>query len=49
MKIYAVSGLGADERVFQFLNIDYHLIPILWVDPFPKESIEGYAERLKTL
>jgi pimeloyl-ACP methyl ester carboxylesterase len=42
-----VSGLGADERVFQYLD----LIPleknhIKWIEPFQNESIENYALRL---
>lgn len=46
MKIYALSGLGADQRVFQFLNIEHQLIPLIWKTPFKDESIESYSERL---
>jgi hypothetical protein len=28
MKIYAISGLGADERVFKYLSLKYELVPI---------------------
>jgi len=33
-KIYFISGLGADERVFQFLNISgFETKNIKWEDP----------------
>ena len=46
MKIYGISGLGADKRVFQFLNFESQFIPIEWIKPLKKESIEQYALRL---
>ena len=46
MKIYALSGLGADERAFQKLNINGEFIPISWLDPKPEESLSSYANRL---
>ena len=47
MKIYAVSGLGADERVFKFLKLDHELIPIKWIVPLSYfEPISSYAHRL---
>lgn len=46
MKIYAISGLGADERVFQYLRLTHPLIPIAWIEPSKNESIESYALRL---
>lgn len=45
--IYLISGLGADERVFQ--NVDFgRLKPtfIKWIEPIKKETIEEYALRL---
>lgn len=42
-----ISGLGADERVFQYLDIpgvDKKFIS--WIDPCKDESIEHYAGRL---
>ncbi|AIZ42677.1 alpha/beta hydrolase [Cellulophaga baltica] len=48
MKIYALSGLGADERVFNALTLDYELIPILWLTPKRNEAITAYAQRLIT-
>ena len=47
--IYCVSGLGADERVFQKLKFQgYQPIHICWVEPKPRESIAEYAQRLTT-
>ena len=45
--IYILSGLGADERVFQ--QIDFtgaNVSFITWVPPTPDESIESYSARL---
>lgn len=45
--IYFVSGLGADERVFQYLSLEgYHPKHVFWVDPEPQEAIASYAKRL---
>jgi esterase/lipase len=46
--IYFISGLGADERVFDFLRLDNSIRKhfIKWQKPEPYESIETYAKRL---
>ncbi len=45
--IYFVSGLGADERIFQWLRYDnFRPVHIKWLPPEKSESIEGYAKRL---
>ncbi len=45
--IYCVSGLGADERVFQKLKLEgYQPVHIRWVEPERNESIADYAKRL---
>jgi len=49
MKIYGISGLGADSRVFQYLNLDCEFIPIDWINPLERESIEDYSKRLAEL
>lgn len=49
MRLYAISGLGADERVFQYLNLDVELIPLKWLDPDKRESLESYARRMAKL
>ncbi|KAA3637909.1 MAG: alpha/beta hydrolase [Bacteroidetes bacterium] len=46
MKIYAFSGLGVDERVFQFLQLDHELIHIEWLPPTQRETLPEYAKRL---
>lgn len=45
MKLYGISGLGADKRVFQYLTLDFMLIPIEWIDPLKDETIENYSIR----
>lgn len=48
-EIYLISGLGADKRVFDFLDLSgYKTHHIEWIDPHHNESIEGYAKRLST-
>lgn len=45
--IYCISGLGADERVFQKLKFKgYQPIHIRWLEPKTGESIKDYTERL---
>ena len=46
MKLYCISGLGADERVFQYLKLKCEIIPLLWIKPLKNESIEAYSIRL---
>ena len=49
MKIYGISGLGADKRVFQFLSLEHEFIPIDWIDPLKNESIAEYAKRFSSV
>ena len=45
--IYIFSGLGADERVFQFINFfEQKPVFIHWTDPLPDETLESYAARI---
>jgi len=45
--LYIFSGLGADERAFQQLDLsDYPVTHIKWIRPKEDESIEAYAKRL---
>ena len=46
MTIYGISGLGADERVFQYLELSQKIEPINWINPKDGESIQSYALRL---
>lgn len=46
-EVYFISGLGADERVFQRLEIQgYNPVHIRWIEPKQGESISDYAHRL---
>lgn len=47
--VYFISGLGADERVFQFLDLSgiAHRF-IKWLQPLKDESLKNYATRLTT-
>jgi pimeloyl-ACP methyl ester carboxylesterase len=45
--IYILSGLGADERIFQKLDFSgFNISFIRWEVPAKKETIEQYASRL---
>ncbi|TXI67799.1 MAG: alpha/beta hydrolase [Cyclobacteriaceae bacterium] len=47
--IYLLSGLGADKRVFEFLDLTTFQVKYIdWIAPGEKESIENYARRLCT-
>lgn len=46
-KLYIFSGLGADERVFQYLDFSgFSVTYIKWISPIKNETIEDYALRL---
>lgn len=47
MKIYCISGLGADHRVFQDLDLRPHqMVHIDWIQPEQDETLEQYALRM---
>jgi pimeloyl-ACP methyl ester carboxylesterase len=46
MKIYAISGLGADHRAFQYLELKHDVVHINWITPHENESMSSYANRL---
>ncbi len=46
MNIYAISGLGADQRVFKYLSLPVKLIPLHWLEPEPDEDLPHYAQRM---
>ncbi|MEO9483026.1 MAG: alpha/beta hydrolase [Ekhidna sp.] len=46
MNLYAISGLGADERVFQYLSLKAEIVPIKWLQPDRSEGIDSYAKRM---
>lgn len=48
-ELFLISGLGADKRVFNFLDLRrYKIHHIEWIDPATHESIERYAKRIST-
>lgn len=48
-ELFLISGLGADKRVFNFLDLSlYKIHHVEWIDPDTHESIEKYAERIST-
>jgi pimeloyl-ACP methyl ester carboxylesterase len=48
MKLYFISGLGADWRVFSFLDLSFcEPVYIDWIEPEKDESLESYALRLR--
>ncbi|MEO5685168.1 MAG: alpha/beta hydrolase [Chitinophagaceae bacterium] len=48
MKVYFVSGLAADSRVFKNIQLPAYCEPIFleWITPLKKESLKAYALRL---
>ena len=48
MRVYFISGLGADKRAFQNINLPqpFETIYLNWIAPLPEESIANYAQRL---
>lgn len=46
-EIYLLSGLGADRRVFDFVDLSgFKANHIAWIQPVDNEAIEDYARRL---
>jgi len=46
-KIYCISGLGSDERIFSRLSIPGRsLVHLKWITPLKEEPIGEYAERM---
>lgn len=48
MKIYQISGMGANEKVFKNLRIneDFETVNIPWLQPENDETLEHYSERM---
>jgi hypothetical protein len=45
--LYLISGLGADKRVFEYLDLKaYHTTCIEWLPPKEDETLSDYAKRL---
>ena len=48
MKVYFISGLAADRRVFRNIRLPegYETVYLDWIKQIPDESLESYAARL---
>ncbi|MEM8892387.1 MAG: alpha/beta hydrolase [Bacteroidota bacterium] len=44
--IYAIPGLGVDERIFYDLELEAKMVYLNWIDPRPHDSASSYARRL---
>jgi pimeloyl-ACP methyl ester carboxylesterase len=45
--VYIFSGLGTDERVFQYIDFSgFDIHHISWIAPLKDETIESYAKRI---
>jgi len=51
MKVYFFSGLGADKRVFKYINVPagFEIVHVDWIKPEPNETLPHYAQRLSQL
>lgn len=49
-KIYCLSGIGADDRIFAKLSVPgYELVHLTWIRPDRNESLQHYALRIARL
>ncbi|MEO6490431.1 MAG: alpha/beta hydrolase [Ferruginibacter sp.] len=48
MKVYFISGLAADSRVFKHIQLPpgFETVYLDWIQPHKKESLQSYALRL---
>lgn len=47
--VYLFSGLGADYRAFEYLELPgYNKIYIQWIPPLPHETMAAYAGRIRS-
>ncbi|WP_316737624.1 alpha/beta hydrolase [Pedobacter aquatilis] len=48
---YFISGLGADKRIFNKININknVNIIHVNWIEPFKNETLPDYANRLSKI
>jgi len=51
MRVYFISGLGADKRAFQKLTLpaNWEPIHIEWIDNYENETLVSYCQRLSLL
>jgi pimeloyl-ACP methyl ester carboxylesterase len=48
LKVYFISGLGADERVFRNIRLpsQFQIVHLNWIQPDRNESLQAYALRM---
>lgn len=47
-KVYFISGLGADKRIFSFLDLSFcEPVFVDWITPLKKETLPHYAGRMR--
>lgn len=48
MKIYQISGLGANQKAFKYLQInpEFEIVYLPWLQPETDETLSHYAERM---
>jgi len=48
MDVYFISGLGADSRIFKYIDLPegFRVRYVEWIDPLEKETLADYAGRL---
>lgn len=47
-RVYFISGLGADKRVFEKLDLSWcEPVFVTWIKPLRKETLPAYAARLR--
>jgi CxxC motif-containing protein len=51
MKIYNISGLGANELVYEHLvfSSEHEMVNLPWIQPLQNETIASYAERMASI
>ena len=49
MKLYGISGIGADERVYEGLSFNCEFVFIEWVKPYKSEYLKSYSARLSSI
>lgn len=51
MKVYFISGLAADSRVFKHIQLPSHCEPVFieWMGPLKNESLADYAKRMASV
>jgi len=46
-KIFLIPGLGADARIFQYIDLQGHeTIPVKWLEPDKQDTLATYAQKL---